>query len=191
MFYSKSTGGFYITAIHGDNIPPDAVEITAEQHSDLLQAQSTGASIQTDSKGYPVAVFPPEKTLAELQAAACAITDQTAGSVRQKYITTSPGQEATYGEKSRQCDAYKAAGYPAPPDPVLYAYIIAEKNARGDSTTYQQACDAILAERDTWSTLGAKIEEARRKAKLNIKAATTAEGVETAKTEGLTELSAL
>ena len=27
MFYSKSTGGFYDTAIHGDNIPADAVEI--------------------------------------------------------------------------------------------------------------------------------------------------------------------
>lgn len=28
MFYSAETGGFYDNAIHGDNIPPGAVEIS-------------------------------------------------------------------------------------------------------------------------------------------------------------------
>lgn len=57
MFYSKSTGGFYTTDIHGNNIPVDAVEITSEQYSALLQAQSNGASIQADADGYPVAAL--------------------------------------------------------------------------------------------------------------------------------------
>ena len=62
MFYSKTTGGFYATAIHGDNIPPDAVEITANEHADLLAAQSTGKVIQADQNGKPVAVDPPKPT---------------------------------------------------------------------------------------------------------------------------------
>lgn len=56
MFYSKSTGGFYDTAIHGDNIPSDAVEITTEEHAALLDAQSQGKRIEADASGFPVAV---------------------------------------------------------------------------------------------------------------------------------------
>lgn len=68
MFYSKTTGGFYDTAIHGDAIPADAVEITAEQHAALLDAQASGKLIQADKSGKPVAVAPPPPTDAELAA---------------------------------------------------------------------------------------------------------------------------
>ena len=131
----------------------------------------------------------PAKPIDQLKAEASTALDQKAGQVRQKYITTAPGQDATYTEKSRQCEAYKAAGYPATPDPVAHAYMVAEKNAKGGS--YQAACDAILAERDQWAVLGARIEEVRRKAKINISAATTAEAVEAALQTGLAELTAL
>lgn len=60
MFYSKSTGGFYDAAINGDNIPTDAVEITAEEHADLLTAQSSGKMIAHNVEGYPVAIDPPQ-----------------------------------------------------------------------------------------------------------------------------------
>lgn len=62
MFYSKSAGGFYDSAIHGDNIPPDAVEITMAEHLALLAAQSAGKVIQGDENGNPVAVDPPKPT---------------------------------------------------------------------------------------------------------------------------------
>lgn len=58
MFYSKSTGGFYDTAIHGKNIPADAVEITTEEHTALLNGQSSGKSIVSDALGRPVAIVP-------------------------------------------------------------------------------------------------------------------------------------
>lgn len=54
MFYSKSTGGFYDTVIHGENIPNDAVEITVEQHQALLNGQSSGKVITADATGNPV-----------------------------------------------------------------------------------------------------------------------------------------
>lgn len=59
MFYSKTTNGFYETAIHGNKIPADAVEITAEEHAALLEAQSQGKVIKGNNKGKPVAVDPP------------------------------------------------------------------------------------------------------------------------------------
>lgn len=59
MFYSKTTGGFYDSAIHGDNIPADAVEITEIEHAALLEGQSTGKIITADKKGKPVLSDPP------------------------------------------------------------------------------------------------------------------------------------
>ena len=66
MHYSKQTGGFYTREIHGDNIPPDAVEITPEQHAALLQGQSEGKQITADENGYPVLVDPPQPTADQL-----------------------------------------------------------------------------------------------------------------------------
>ena len=54
MFYVKSTNGFYDEAIHGDNIPADAVEITIEEHAALLDGQRQGKLITADGDGRPV-----------------------------------------------------------------------------------------------------------------------------------------
>lgn len=54
--YAASTGGFYDTVIHGDNIPADAVEITDEQHAALLAGQSSGKIISADASGKPILV---------------------------------------------------------------------------------------------------------------------------------------
>ncbi len=70
MFYAKSTGGFYIREIHGDNIPADAVEITAEHHAALLEGQSLGALIGSDGDGFPVLITPPAPSRAELESRA-------------------------------------------------------------------------------------------------------------------------
>lgn len=53
LFYSQSTGGFYDTAIHGDNIPADAVEITCEQHCALMEGQAQGKVITCNEQGHP------------------------------------------------------------------------------------------------------------------------------------------
>lgn len=74
-FYSKSTGGFYSTEIHGDNMPADSVEIPDEQHAYLLEQQSAGLVIQGDADGMPVALPPPERPLDALQAQAQARID--------------------------------------------------------------------------------------------------------------------
>ena len=58
MFYSKSTSGFYSSEIHGDNKPEDCVEITEEQHAELLEAQSQGMTITANDDGIPYAKGP-------------------------------------------------------------------------------------------------------------------------------------
>ncbi len=65
--YSPSANGFYLSALHPD-IPADAVEISAEDHIALLQAQAAGARIEVGSDGVPVAVFRAAQTEAELLA---------------------------------------------------------------------------------------------------------------------------
>lgn len=59
MFYSKSTGGFYVREIHGDNIPGDAVEITEAEHAALLEGQAQGKRIVDDENGRPILQDPP------------------------------------------------------------------------------------------------------------------------------------
>lgn len=58
MKYSQAMNGFYDEAIHGDNIPADAVEITIEEHQALLEGQSQGKLIQADAEGKPVLAEP-------------------------------------------------------------------------------------------------------------------------------------
>lgn len=68
MFYSPSTNGFYAESIHGDAIPSDAVEITAEDHAALINGQSKGKLIQADANGRPVLVDPPPPTVEQIVA---------------------------------------------------------------------------------------------------------------------------
>lgn len=58
MLYSAQTRGFYTPEIHGDNIPPDAVEITDEEYLALIDGQSQGLRIIADESGAPVLAQP-------------------------------------------------------------------------------------------------------------------------------------
>lgn len=69
MFYSAQTAGFYDPAIHGANIPTDAVEITAEEHAALLAGQSAGKMIDVGPDGAPVLIDPPQPSEAERRVA--------------------------------------------------------------------------------------------------------------------------
>lgn len=62
MLYAKSTSGFYDRAIHGANVPADAVEITAEEHRALLAGESAGKRIVSDAGGNPVLQEAPKAT---------------------------------------------------------------------------------------------------------------------------------
>jgi hypothetical protein len=69
MFFAASTGGFYHPQINGTAIPEDAVEITAEAHAALMEAQTEGAQIVPGPGGAPTLLWPTPPTEAELLAA--------------------------------------------------------------------------------------------------------------------------
>lgn len=66
MFTSKTTRGFYDAAIHGDNMPDDVVEITAEEHAALLDGQSHGKIIDFNDSGFPVLREPDPATAEQI-----------------------------------------------------------------------------------------------------------------------------
>ena len=66
-FYSTSTRGFYVDAIHGSNIPADAVSVTDDEYAALFSAQSAGFSIESDANGTPKAVALPITPASELR----------------------------------------------------------------------------------------------------------------------------
>jgi len=51
--YSSRENAFYNSEVN-TNIPDDAVEISREKLLELLNGQSAGKSIASDSSGYPV-----------------------------------------------------------------------------------------------------------------------------------------
>ena len=52
-FYSKITRGFYDSALHGDNIPSDAVALTDEEYNGLFAGLSSGYYIMPGEDGRP------------------------------------------------------------------------------------------------------------------------------------------
>lgn len=71
-YYSKSTGGFYVSAIHGSPddegtiIPKDAKELSADEYNALMVAQVSGKDIVAGTGGKPVAKDPPAPSDDEL-----------------------------------------------------------------------------------------------------------------------------
>lgn len=98
MFYSKSTGGFYSREIHGENIPADAVEISAAEHAALLEGQSQGKRIQADAKGRPVLADPPAPTDEELASAARSKRDALLSACDWTQVADAPVDQSAWRE---------------------------------------------------------------------------------------------
>jgi len=89
FFYSPATGGFYLQSIHGDNIPPDAVGVSEEQHAALMIGQAEGQRIIAGADGQPVLAAPPPPTAEEIAAQKIAVLEAS--------ITPRRLREATLG----------------------------------------------------------------------------------------------
>lgn len=67
IYFSPSNGSFYMTDWHGDNIPEDKVEVSAEEHMALVEARNAGKVIVLNEQGRPVAVDPPAPPIEAVQ----------------------------------------------------------------------------------------------------------------------------
>lgn len=169
MYYAKSTGGFYDTAIHGDNMPADVVEITAEEHAALLAGQSAGQIITGNENGFPFLQAPPPPFLSDI----CLRIDVAADAAR-RAVAGDPLRAVEYDRAATEAQAFKDAGYPAGAVPrTVSAWAI---NGR----TAQQAADSILTEAAAYNEALYQIREARLQAKAMVRAAMDAGQVEQA-----------
>lgn len=75
MRYSASLNAFFAAGIDYPELPPDLVQITAEQHRAMLAGQAIGRRIVAGDDGLPVLVDPPTPDPADLLAAWRASTD--------------------------------------------------------------------------------------------------------------------
>lgn len=109
MLFSKTTLGFYLLEIHGENIPVDAIEI-----SDALYESVRGKNVVADANGLPCAYVPPAPTITELSATVrternALLTASDWTQVRDTTDTTA-GKWAPYRQALR--DLPKQAGFP-------------------------------------------------------------------------------
>ena len=65
MHYSSLTGEFYNSSLQA-KLPADAVSITQEEFSKLMDLRAKGKIIVCNQSGYPIAVDPPGPTAKEL-----------------------------------------------------------------------------------------------------------------------------
>ncbi|SDA21600.1 hypothetical protein SAMN03159340_01467 [Sphingomonas sp. NFR15] len=67
LHWSPSTGHFYHAAIHGENVPDDAVTITEARHRVLLDGQRVGRKIIAGADGKPTLTAPVRATTTMLR----------------------------------------------------------------------------------------------------------------------------
>lgn len=58
MYYSKQTGCTYLPAIHGDQMPADAVPISNQRYLDVIANPVQGKVRDHDAEGLPILVDP-------------------------------------------------------------------------------------------------------------------------------------
>lgn len=128
-----------------------------------------------------------KENLVALREDAKAQIDVAAGKTRGKYLTSIPGQDATYIAKETECRAYAAAAYPA--DLTNYPWVKAEADATGLTAT--QAADAIILQAEQWRVLGSTIEKVRRGGKIEVDKKTKASTIATSLAATLAALQAI
>lgn len=115
--------------------------------------------------------------------------DAAAGRARARYITTAPGQDATYSAKYAEALAYRQAGYPS--DLASYPYVAGESAPNADRTA-TEAADRIISTGELWaSVIGPRIESARVNGKDRIAGLTTAADIAQAAEEVIAQLDAI
>jgi hypothetical protein len=110
--------------------------------------------------------------------------DLKAGKTRLQYITTAPGQPEIYAEKTEEALDYISTVGAI--DDSRYPFIVAEANA--SNITCAEAAKLILSKKSQWINVAAKIEEVRRRGKIDISNCTTIEDVSNVEQDVISQL---
>ncbi len=157
MYFSKSTGGFYLSGVHV--IPDDAVEISKDHHDALMQGQSNGRVISSTSDGLPILIDPPPHipTADDL----CTRIDTAADTAR-RAVAGDPLRAVEYDRARAEAEQFAAANYQGDAPPMVAAWAI---NGR----TAQDAADDILHEAAQYTAALIALRETRLAAKEQVR----------------------
>ncbi|TCP13773.1 hypothetical protein EV683_10518 [Crenobacter luteus] len=142
-YFSATTLGFYVSAIHSDR-PADAVEIAHEEYVALLEGQSAGQLIAADEQGRPTLASPPPPPLAERRAAALARLNAACEAALAALKADCPESEVSSWAK-QEAEARALQADPATPTPLLSAIAA----ARG--LTAAELAARVLAKSDAYA----------------------------------------
>lgn len=162
--YSKATGGFYDSKIHVENMPDDAVEITAAEHSALLTAQSQGKRITVDASGRPIAIAPPQPSIEQQIASALANTYADVDAI---YAAAIGGRAPEYEQAEQAAIAFQSAGYTGTASPYVADF------AATAGITDRQSADLIIARANGLRAAVLAMRSTRFTAQSAMRAATT------------------
>ena len=165
IYYSKNTGGFYDSAIHGKNIPAAALEITIEEYRALMHGQSQGKRISSDSDGRPVLIDSPPISVAGRRTTAKINIDIVVGKARARYVSAGQLIEEEYHLTRQQTLAWRAAGSLADSVP---ASIQAWADAAG--ITAEEAAASIEQIATYWESVLLKVRQLRLAGKASVDA---------------------
>ncbi len=169
-YYSKSTGATYLSGVHTE-LPPDAVEISAERYESVIANPTAGKVRSHDTDGLPILIDPlPYVPTAD---GLCYSIDCAADTAR-AAVVGDPTRTIEYERSAAEAAQFKAGGYPSDSVPrTVAAWAI---NGR----TAQQAADSILAEAAAYTEALYVIRETRLAAKEQIRTLMDAGDVEQA-----------
>lgn len=148
----------------------EAYAIYAEATGELITATlgyEGSSQSQPLEDGWAVLVIPKQALrplgqvdLDTVKASYAGSIDADADKVRSMFITNTPGQMATYLEKEQEARRVLAG------DATPTVFLAAEAAALG--TTVPQLAQEVVDQADQWRPIGARIEAARRKAKVDV-----------------------
>ncbi|RWU18112.1 phage tail protein [Pseudomonas alkylphenolica] len=86
VLFSPSRCRFYLRALANQDTPTDVIEITAEQHLELVNGQASGLHLSADADGNPILIEQPKPPLEVLAATERAWRDAQISST--EWLTT-------------------------------------------------------------------------------------------------------
>lgn len=159
-YYSKTTGNTYLSFMHGEHMPEDALPITDARYLEVIANPAPGKVRGHDDEGLPILIDAPTyvPTVEDL----CSRIDNTADAARAR-VAGDPLRAVEYDRARIEAQAFADAGYPDDAVPrTVAAWAI---NGR----TSQQAADSILAEAAAYTEALYVIRETRLAAKEQIR----------------------
>lgn len=175
VFFSPSTGGFYVPSIHGDGIPSDSVRVTAAEHSALIEGQAKGGTISVGAGGFPVLLPPPTPTLEDVKSKAIEKISIFAKGMRIKIAGTSDEIEiAGWNNKLRIATAIQAG---TASDADIAAFV-AEIESRSLGESMESFVAKVLRNGVFYAQAVGLIDGLKRKAQGAVHACATASEVD-------------